>query len=94
MPFMFQTPQSAHRPGKPFSKASARAPGSPTFIIVHEGRCYALEFKTEVGRLTKVQAEAIAVLERAGALTAEPHREASSLDVSEFPAVRRRTAIS
>jgi VRR-NUC domain len=47
-----------------------RAPGVPDIIIVHQGRAYAIELKTETGRLTEVQAEAIAALERAGAFTA------------------------
>jgi hypothetical protein len=52
-----------------FKGLGARA-GVPDVIVIHRGRCYALELKTEIGRLTKVQAEAIAALERAGAATA------------------------
>ena len=52
-----------------FRGLGARA-GVPDIIAVHGGRCYAIEIKTEIGRLTKVQNEAIAALERAGAVTA------------------------
>jgi len=52
-----------------FKGLGARA-GVPDVFAVHQGRCYAIELKTEAGRLTKVQAEAIATLERAGAVTA------------------------
>jgi hypothetical protein len=51
-----------------FKGLGARA-GVPDVIAVHQGRCYAIELKTEAGRLSKAQAEAIAALERAGAIT-------------------------
>jgi hypothetical protein len=46
----------------------ARA-GVPDVFAIRDGRCYALERKTKTGRLTSVQKHAMAVLERAGALT-------------------------
>src|SRR5690348_12761291 len=52
-----------------FKGLGARA-GVPDIIVVHQGRCFAIELKTEAGRLTIVQREAIAALERAGAATA------------------------
>ena len=51
-----------------FKGLGARA-GVPDVFAVHQGRCYAIELKTEAGRLSKAQAEAIAALERAGAIT-------------------------
>jgi hypothetical protein len=42
----------------------------PDIIAVYQGRCYAVELKTEIGRLTKAQTAALAALERAGAVTA------------------------
>ena len=51
-------------------KGLGARPGVPDIIVVHPGRCYAIELKTEIGQLTKVQAEAIDALERAGAFTA------------------------
>jgi hypothetical protein len=35
-------------------------PGTPDVIVIHEGRCYALELKAEGGRATPKQLEAIA----------------------------------
>ncbi|HEY7243369.1 MAG TPA: VRR-NUC domain-containing protein [Xanthobacteraceae bacterium] len=55
-----------------FKGLGARA-GGPDVFAVHQGRCYAIELKTEAGRLTQVQRNAIADLERAGALTAVCH---------------------
>jgi hypothetical protein len=49
-----------------FRGLGARA-GVPDVIAIHQGRCYALELKTETGRLTQVQKNAIAALERTGA---------------------------
>src|SRR5690242_14412195 len=46
-----------------FQGLGARA-GVPDIIVVHQGRCFAIELKTEAGRLTIVQREAIAPLER------------------------------
>jgi hypothetical protein len=46
----------------------ARA-GVPDVFAIGDGRCYALELKTKTGRLTSIQKHAMAVLERAGALT-------------------------
>jgi hypothetical protein len=48
---------------------STRA-GLPDVFAVHQGRCYAIELKTESGRFSRLQRNAIAASERAGALTA------------------------
>jgi hypothetical protein len=44
-------------------------PGTPDVIVIHEGRCYALELKAEGGRATPKQLEAIAAMKAAGAIT-------------------------
>jgi hypothetical protein len=70
--FAFHVPNGGKRtPAEAviFKGLGARA-GVPDVIIVHQGRCFAIELKSEYGRLTMVQREAIAALERAGALTA------------------------
>jgi hypothetical protein len=41
--------------------------GVPDVIVIHQGRCYALELKAEGGRATPKQLEAIAAMEAAGA---------------------------
>ena len=41
--------------------------GVPDMIAIHQGRVYAIELKTEDGRPTPRQLEAIAALEAAGA---------------------------
>ncbi|PWT93478.1 MAG: hypothetical protein C5B56_00680 [Proteobacteria bacterium] len=41
--------------------------GVPDVILIHAGRTYALEIKTEGGRATPKQLEAIAAMEAAGA---------------------------
>jgi len=43
--------------------------GVPDVIAIHNGRCFAMELKTEGGRATAKQLECIAALERAGAFT-------------------------
>jgi hypothetical protein len=70
--FAFHVPNGGKRtPAEAaiFKGVGARA-GVPDVIAIHQGRCYAVELKTDVGRLTNVQAAALAALERAGALTA------------------------
>jgi hypothetical protein len=44
-------------------------PGTPDVIVIHEGRCYALELKAQGGRATPKQLEAIAAMKAAGAIT-------------------------
>jgi hypothetical protein len=41
--------------------------GVPDVIMIHEGRCYAIEIKAPGGRATPKQLEAIAAMEAAGA---------------------------
>jgi hypothetical protein len=70
--FAFHVPNGGKRtPAEAaiFKGLGARA-GTPDVIVIHDGRCYAIELKTERGRLTMVQREAIAALERVGAATA------------------------
>ena len=43
--------------------------GVPDVIVIHEGRCYALEIKAPGGRATPKQLAAIASMEAAGAYT-------------------------
>jgi hypothetical protein len=43
--------------------------GVPDIFIVHNGRCFALELKTEGGRATDKQLACIAALRDAGAFT-------------------------
>ncbi len=44
--------------------------GVPDVIVIHAGRCYALEIKAPGGRATPKQLAAIAALREAGAFTA------------------------
>ena len=41
--------------------------GVPDVIVIHQGRCYAMEIKAPGGRATPKQLEAIAAMEAAGA---------------------------
>jgi hypothetical protein len=43
--------------------------GVPDVILIHEGRCYAMEIKAPGGRATAAQLEALAEMEAAGAFT-------------------------
>lgn len=43
-------------------------PGVPDVIVIHQGRCYCLELKTEVGKLSPVQIQVLEQLEHAGAI--------------------------
>ncbi len=42
--------------------------GVPDVVAIHKGRCYGLELKTEGGRPTPKQIQAIAAMEAAGAV--------------------------
>jgi hypothetical protein len=44
--------------------------GVPDVIVIHEGRCYALEIKAPGGRATWKQLAAVAAMEAAGVFTA------------------------
>jgi hypothetical protein len=44
--------------------------GVPDAIVIHEGRCYALEIKAPGGRATPKQLAAVAAMEAAGVFTA------------------------
>lgn len=43
-------------------------PGVPDVIVIHCGRCYALELKTDVGKLSETQVQVLEQLEHAGAI--------------------------
>ena len=47
--------------------------GVPDILIVHCGQLYALELKGEAGRLTEIQSDTQAAMERAGAIVATAH---------------------
>jgi hypothetical protein len=70
--FAFHVPNGGYR--RPVEAAILKGlgvvAGVPDIVIVHEGRCYALELKAEGGRATPKQLEAIAAMEAAGAFTA------------------------
>jgi hypothetical protein len=42
--------------------------GVPDIFAVHQGRCFAIELKTAIGRPSSAQREAIAALQAAGAI--------------------------
>jgi hypothetical protein len=44
--------------------------GTPDVIIVHQGKCFAMELKAANGKMAESQIEAISRLQRAGAITA------------------------
>jgi hypothetical protein len=48
-------------------KAMGVRPGTPDIFAVHQGRCYAIELKTEQGKATDAQWQAIEDLRAAGA---------------------------
>jgi hypothetical protein len=83
--FAFHPANGGYR--KPIEAAVLRGlgvhAGVPDVITVHEGRRYAMELKTERGRLTAVQKSAIAALERAGAITAVCHGLEAALHTLE-----------
>jgi hypothetical protein len=48
-------------------------PGAPDLILFHNGSSYALELKSEEGRVTEAQVEMMTRLKDAGVLTAVCH---------------------
>jgi hypothetical protein len=44
-------------------------PGVPDVIVIHQGRCYAMELKAEGGRPSETQLATIAAMEAAGTFT-------------------------
>jgi hypothetical protein len=67
--FFFHCPNGGRRDpveAARFKALGARA-GVPDVIIIYEGRCYALELKAQAGRLSNIQTEVLAALQRAGA---------------------------
>ena len=47
--------------------------GVPDILIVYRGQLYALELKTEAGRVTDIQSDTQAVMKRAGVIVATAH---------------------
>ena len=58
-------------------------PGAPDLLLWHEGRSFALEVKTEVGRATEAQLELLDRLSTAGVFTAIVHGLDRALAVLE-----------
>jgi hypothetical protein len=70
--FAFHVPLGGYRrpvEAKIFKSLGVVA-GIPDLLILHDGRCYAIELKTELGRLTHVQRETHARMRAAGATVA------------------------
>ena len=67
-------------------------PGVSDVVAVHEGRIFALEIKTEVGRPTDSQLEFIADMEAAGAFTCVAYGLDRALAVLESWGLLRGTA--
>jgi hypothetical protein len=69
--FAFHPANGGYR--KPIEAAILRGlgvvAGVPDVIIIHDGRCFALELKAEGGRATDQQLTTIATLREAGAFT-------------------------
>jgi hypothetical protein len=57
--------------------------GVPDVIVIHAGRCYALEIKASGGRATPKQLAAIAAMEAAGAYTCIAKNLDRALEVLE-----------
>jgi hypothetical protein len=57
--------------------------GVPDVIVIHAGRCYALEIKAPGGRATPKQRAAIAAMEAAGAYTCIAENLDRALEVLE-----------
>jgi hypothetical protein len=57
--------------------------GVPDVIVIHAGRCYALEIKAPGGRATPKQLAAIAAMEAAGAYTCIAENLDRTLEVLE-----------
>jgi hypothetical protein len=51
-------------------KSMGVVPGVADVIIIKDGHTYALELKTDAGRLTEIQRETIAAMQAAGATCA------------------------
>src|SRR5215475_7396543 len=70
--FAFHVPNGGYR--KPVEAAIMKGlgvvAGVPDVIVIHAGRCYALEIKAPGGRATPKQLAAIAAMEAAGVFTA------------------------
>jgi hypothetical protein len=47
--------------------------GTPDIIAIKDGRAFGLELKTATGRLTKIQRDTIARMQRAGAIVGVAH---------------------
>jgi hypothetical protein len=67
-------------------------PGTPDVIVIHQGRCYALELKAEGGRATPKQLEVIAAMEAAGAITRAWWRIEARRLGSDWPGILRLQA--
>jgi len=70
--FAFHVPNGGYR--RPTEAAILKGlgvvAGVPDVILIHRGRCYAMELKAEGGRPTETQLATIAAMEAAGAFTA------------------------
>jgi hypothetical protein len=70
--FAFHVPNGGYR--KPVEAAILKGmgviAGVPDIIAIHNGRCFGLEIKSEGGRATDKQLEAIAAMREAGAFVA------------------------
>jgi hypothetical protein len=68
--FFFHVPNGGYR--RPAEAAILKGlgvlAGTPDVFIIHNGRCFALELKSEGGRATDKQLACIAALREAGAL--------------------------
>ena len=67
--FAFHVPNGGYR--RPTEAAILKGlgvvAGVPDVILIHRGRCYAMELKAEGGRPTETQLAAVAAMEAAGA---------------------------
>ena len=54
-------------------KSLGVVPGAPDLLLWHAGKSFALEIKTEVGRVTEAQLELLDRLSKAGVYTAIAH---------------------
>jgi hypothetical protein len=73
--FAFHVPNGGYR--SPVEamvfKGLGVTPGVPDIIIVHAGKCFGLELKSEHGRVTPAQADCHERMERAGAIVGVAH---------------------
>jgi hypothetical protein len=83
--FAFHVPNGGYR--KPVEAAILKGlgvvAGVPDVIVIHAGRCYALEIKAPGGRATPKQLAAIAAMEAAGAYTCIAENLDRALEVLE-----------